>query len=173
VWCGRIFSDDTFVMFARGFKLTSRSLRGMKRATWYHPERPRCLDSNEVSLRSLRSIDTMPFNRHDIESLTITGTDATHASVSLQTQQTLLLRTRKEGLLLVCISAVDSEADVHPAAYRLVRDDAVHARVVFKRVVDQPGLLIRDLLLATNALGAVRVYQSGHDLPSYPDVEDW
>lgn len=54
-------------------------------------------------------------------SLTIAGSDTTHAAVAFQTEQSLLLSTGKECFLLVGVSTMDPEADVHPAADGLIR----------------------------------------------------
>ena len=104
--------------------------------------------------------------------LTVAGTDATDAAVALETQQALLFSTRKERLLLVCVSTSDSEANVHSAADRLVWHNAVNAGVPIEYAVDQIGLFIRDFFLATDTLCAVGIDKALHDLPGNPDVED-
>ena len=86
--------------------------------------------------------------------LTVAGTNAPHAAVALQAEQAFLFRTCQESLLLVCITASDSEADVHSATHRLVWYHTIHVRVPLNGFVDQTGLLVRDLFLPANAFGA-------------------
>src|SRR5690242_17150509 len=106
------------------------------------------------------------------ETLTIAGANAANAAVALQTEQTLLLSVCNEGPLPLSVATGNPEADVHSAARRLVWHNSVDICVLVKHAVDQVGLLIRDLFLASNALCSAGVTKILHDLPFDPYVED-
>lgn len=104
--------------------------------------------------------------------IVVAGPHTTHAAVALQTLEHALVSSSQELLLFLSISAVYTEADVHSAANTLVRDDAVHLRVLVQYTVDKVGLAVCDLLLTRNLLCAIRIDEVRHDLAGNPQVED-
>jgi hypothetical protein len=91
--------------------------------------------------------------------------------MTLQTKQAPFLGTREKLLLLLRITSVDSEANIHSAPDCLVWDDLVRVRVAVERRVDGVRLLVGDLLLPTDLLCSKRLNQPSHDLTSDPDIK--
>lgn len=75
--------------------------------------------------------------------------------MSLQTSQTYGSGLLQEGLLRgISIPAlIHAEADVHPGADSLVRDNLVHFGVRFQGAIDELGFLVGDFLLAGGFVG--------------------
>jgi len=104
--------------------------------------------------------------------IVVAGPHTTDAAVALQTLEHALVSSSQELLLLLSISAVNAEANVHSAANALVRDNAVHLRVFVQHTVDKVGLVVGNRFLARNLLCAVCIDEVGHDLAGDPQVED-
>lgn len=104
--------------------------------------------------------------------IVVAGPHTTDTAVALQTLEHALVGSSQERLLLLSVTAVHTEADVHSAANALVRDNAVHLRVLVEHAVDNISLVVGNLFLTRNLLCAVCVDEVGHDLAGDPEVED-
>ena len=104
--------------------------------------------------------------------IVVAGPHTTDTAVALQTLEHALVGSSQERLLLLSVTAVHTEADVHSAANALVRDNAVHLRVLVEHAVDNISLAVGNLFLTGNLLCAVCVDEVGHDLAGDPEVED-
>lgn len=104
--------------------------------------------------------------------IVVAGTHTTHTPVALQPLEHALVSAGQKLLFFLSVSAVHTEADVHPAPNALVRDDAVHLRVLVQRPVDEVGFAVGNLFLTSDLLCTVRVDEVGHDLAGDPQVED-
>jgi len=102
----------------------------------------------------------------------VAGTDTTDAAVALEASQAAAGSLLEESLLgLVDVAALgelalleermwprstylgNAEADIHLAAHRLVRHNAVDVRMSLESSIEQVGLLLGNLLLAINLVG--------------------
>lgn len=104
--------------------------------------------------------------------IVVAGPYTTNTAMALQPLEQLLIGTSQERLLLLGISAMHTEANVHSASDALVRDDAVHLRVLVQYAVDEVCLAVGNVLLARDLKSTVGGDEVSHDLTGDPQVED-